>query len=302
MNSLISHFRVATLNIGGGTKQYEGQAESMTPEKRRKMGILISQLNVDILCIQELAQYIDAEGKLHSMTENIRSDCDYPYYLYGETLSMKRHMQVKQMKMVDGLFNDWWDWSKGNAVFSRFQFSRLGDETKEGTPRNIPIFQPLSYEGNRDTDPRYVILSRIKQPPYPYIVNLHLTTLVGERGPSAWSDIVDAARLTRQQQLDRVLTLVQQNIIDQGLPLILMGDFNAKPDEYTIKDYLIKEMGFVRLEPKKDISTHPIAGMVDHIFFSPADRLISYECWIDDQQLAHQVSDHLPVIAEITFR
>ena len=59
----------------------------------------------------------------------------------------------------------------------------------------------LSYEGSRDSDPRYVILARIKQPPYPFVVNLHLTTLVGERPPNAWDDTIDAARNTRQQQL-----------------------------------------------------------------------------------------------------
>lgn len=291
-----------TLNIGGGSKQYRNQADSMTPEKRQKMIELISKMQADILCVQEVAQYIDANGIQHSMVDYIRSAREYPYFLYGETLSMKRHMQVKKDKMVDGLFNDWWDWSKGNAVFSRYPFSRLGDETKEGTPRNVPIFQPLTYEGSRDTDPRYVILSRIKAAPFPFVVNVHLTTLVGERGPSAWADVIDAARLTRQQQLDRVLSLVQSHILELGLPLILMGDFNATPEEYTIKEYLEKEIGFVRLEPRNPIATHKVAGMVDHIFFAPADRLVSYECWIEDQELAYEVSDHLPVVAEITIK
>jgi len=295
-------YRLMTLNIGGGVKQYEGPVDCMSPEKRQAMAALIAKIQADILCIQEVAQYIDSNGILHSIVDYVRSAWNYPHYLYGETLSMKKHMQVKKDKMVDGLFKDWWDWSKGNAIFSRFPFSMLGDVTREGTPRNVPIFQPLSYEGSRDTDPRYVILGRIKQPPYAYVVNLHLTTLVGERGPTAWEDVVDAARITRQQQLSRVMDLVQRHILEQDLPLIFMGDFNATPEEYTIKEFLEKEMGFVRLKPSNPISTHQVAGMVDHIFFFPASRLVAYDCWIEASDLAHQVSDHLPVVAEITIK
>lgn len=292
---------VVTYNLGGGTKQYRGSVETMPLEQRDAMSELIKILDADVLCVQEVAQFIDADGKSHAMVDYIKDAGGYRHYLYGETLSMKRHMQVKKDTMVDGLFMDWWDWSKGNAIFSRSPFSRLGDPGKDGYPRNVPIFQPLSYEGSRDSDPRYVILARIKQPPYPFIVNLHLTTLVGERPPNAWDDTIDAARNTRQQQLRRVMDLVQRHIIDKGEPLILMGDFNATPEEYNIREYLEQEIGMVRLVPKNNIATHAVAGMVDHIFFSPANRLVSYECWVENRKPTRQVSDHLPVVAEITF-
>ncbi len=298
-----SKLRIMTLNLGGGIKNFSGPIDCMSPEKREAMLKLITDVQADILCVQEVAQYIDADGILHSMVDHIRSAGNYSHFFYGETLSMKKHMQVKKDVMVNGLFKDWWDWSKGNALFSRMPFARLGDSTKEGVPRNVPIFQPLTYEGSRDTDPRYVILSRIKQYPYPYIVNLHLTTLVGERGSSAWSsDIVDAARLTRSQQLSRIFNLVDENIIQKSEPLILMGDFNATPEEYTIKDYLEKEKAVVRLVPKNPVPTHQVAGMVDHIFFAPASRLVHYECWIDDRPLSREVSDHLPVISDIVIQ
>lgn len=295
-------FRVMTHNIGGGIKKFEGSIDCMTPEKRQALIELVNKMRADVVCVQEVAQYIDADGAMHSMIEHIRQAGDYQHFLYGETLSMKKHMQVKKDTIVDGLFKDWWDWSKGNAIFSRSPFARLGDETKEGVPRNIPVFQPISYEGSRDSDPRYVILARIKQPPYPYVVNLHLSTLVGERGPVAWSDVIDSARMTRYQQLSRVMDLVQQHIIEAGLPLILMGDFNATPEEYTLKQFLEAEHGFVRLIPKNPVGTHPQAGMVDHIFFAPARRLVGYECWVENQKLAHQVSDHLPVVADIVIQ
>ncbi|MCJ7694403.1 MAG: endonuclease/exonuclease/phosphatase family protein [Anaerolineaceae bacterium] len=293
--------KLVTHNLGGGIKRYRGSIEAMPMEQLQAMIELISKLDADVLCLQEVAQYIDADGKLHSMVDTIQKAGNFPTYLYGETLSMKKHMQVKKDTMVDGLFMDWWDWSKGNAVFSKTPFSRLGDTSKEGVPRNVPIFQPSAYEGSRDSDPRYAILGRLKREPYPFFVNLHLTTLVGERPPNVWKDVIDAARLTRYHQLGRILDLVQRNIIDKEEPLILMGDFNATPEEYNVKEYLEKECGFIRLAPKNAIATHAVAGMVDHIFFSPAERLIDYECWIEDSKLTRQVSDHLPVIAEITI-
>ena len=64
----------------------------------------------------------------------------------------------------------------GNSIHSSFPFARLADP-RSGMPRN-PITQPLSYEGNRDTDPRYVLLAR-ERGASPFIANLHLTTLVG---------------------------------------------------------------------------------------------------------------------------
>jgi endonuclease/exonuclease/phosphatase family metal-dependent hydrolase len=125
--------------------------------------------------------------------------------------------------------------------------------------------------------------------------------LVGERGPNPWSDIVDAAKLTRQQQLSRIMNLVKGHILEEKQPLFLVGDFNATPDEYAIKDYLEKEVGFQRLVPKNPISTHPNAGIVDHILFSPSNRIKSYQCWIEDDEIAHIVSDHLPVVADVVF-
>lgn len=290
--------RVMTLNLGGGVKNYSGSSEDLAG-KTEAINRLIAQVHPDVLAVQEIAQHIDAEGNLDSMVDRIRMAARFDHAFYGETLSMKRHMQVKKDLMINGLFNDWWDWSKGNALFSRIPFSRLGDESKEGVPRNIPIFQPLVYEGTRDTDPRNVILSRLKVAPFPYLLNLHLTTLTGERGKGAWADSIEQAKLTRAQQMERIIGLLETHVLMKELPIIMMGDFNANPDEYTLRDLLEKERGFTRLIPENPIHTHAGAGAVDHIYFSPAGMLKSYQCQVIDSDLSHRVSDHLPVVAEI---
>ena len=262
---------------------------------------LIHQIKPDLLCVQEIAQYVDGDGIKHSMVDLIREGAQFSHAYYGETLSMKRHMQVRKDLMVEGLFKDWWDWSKGNAVFSRIPFARLSSEKKDGFPRNVPIFQPLTYEGTRDTDPRFAIIARVKQAPFPYLVNMHLTTLVGERGEAPQEKIIQSARELRAEQILRVMDLVEANILKAGLPLILTGDLNANPDENALSGILEAEKGFTRLVPENPIATHPFAGEVDHFYISPTGTLREYRCKVIDNDLAHRSSDHLPVVADLVF-
>jgi len=77
--------------------------------------------------------------------------------------------------------------------------------------------------------------------------------------------------------------------------------FLIEPAEQNLGEYLEKEIGLTRLVPRNKVATHAVAGQVDHIFFYPKDRLDGYECWVENSRQARQVSDHLPVIAEITF-
>lgn len=295
-----STLRVMTLNLGGGIKNFSGTLETNVNRSEALLA-LIHQINPDLLCVQEIAQYVDGDGIKHSMVDLIREGAQFSHAYYGETLSMKRHMQVRKDLMVEGLFKDWWDWSKGNAVFSRIPFARLSSEKKEGFPRNVPIFQPLTYEGTRDTDPRFAIITRVKQAPFPYLVNMHLTTLVGERGEAPQEKIIQSARELRAEQILRVMDLVEANILKAGLPLILTGDLNANPDEDALSGILEAEKGFTRLVPENPIATHPFAGEVDHFYISPTGTLREYRCKVIDNDLAHRSSDHLPVVADLVF-
>jgi endonuclease/exonuclease/phosphatase family metal-dependent hydrolase len=40
---------------------------------------------------------------------------------------------------------------------------------------------------------------------------------------------------------------------------------------------------------------------VDHIFFFPAKRLLSFEAHVVDNDLTHSISDHLPVVADLVI-
>ena len=214
---------------------------------------------------------------------------------------MVNHMQVKKDVMVKGVFNDWKDWSKGNAIHARIPFTRLSDPKKPGIPRNIPLYLPGAYEGNRDTDPRYVLLTRLNSSPFPFVATVHLATLVGERQLQVSQTRIKKAQLLRYQQISRFLDLVRKHVLDEKQPMILAGDFNAAKDESCVLQLL--ESGFVRLEPENEGPSHAGSGkMIDHIFFYPGERLVEYQCNIEDSDLSKRASDHLPIVADLQIK
>lgn len=295
--------RVATLNVSGGEKTFEEFPHDTWQSRREALEMLIARIDADLLCLQEVSQHVDADGITHSLMEDISQAGDYDYSFYGPTLSMETHMQVKKDVMVKGVFNDWWDWSKGNAILARIPFSRLGDTARPGVPRNVPLYQPPTYEGTRDTDPRYAIIARIKQSPFPFVATLHMTTLVGERRGTTQPKINKQAQQLRYEQIERFLGLVREYILHNNRPLILAGDFNAMPDETGLKDLLVSENGFMRLKPEDETPTHAdLSKPVDHIFFYPKERLVNYSCRIEGNDLSRRASDHLPVVADLQIK
>ena len=299
----ILELRVATVNISGGEKTFEEFPHDTRKSRQEALEMLVKKINATVLCLQEVSQYIDADGVTHSLIDAINHAGDYQNAFYGKTVSMETHLQVKKDVMVKGIFNDWWNWSKGNAIHSRVPFARFSDPVRTGVPRNIPLYQPTSYEGNRDTDPRYALLARLKELPYPYIATLHLTTLVGERKPQAMPNKIEQSHLLRYQQIRRFLDLVREHILHQDEPLILAGDFNATQDEFGIAHLLEAENGFVRLVPENEVPTHAGSDKaIDHIFFYPEERLLDYHCFIEDSDLGKRASDHLAVVADLQIR
>jgi len=292
--------RVATLNISGGEKTFEEFPNDTQQSRKEALKILIKRLDASLLCLQEVSQHIDADGMTLSLMEDINHTGGYDYSFFGETLSMETHMQVKKDVMVTGIFKDWWNWSKGNSIHAKYPFARLGDPHRPGIPRNVPLFQPPTYEGTRDTDPRYAILGRLKVPPYPFVITTHLSTLVNERPPGAIPEKVEGSQNLRTQQVKRLLDLVRVHILEENEPLILAGDFNAAEDEYCISELLELENDFLRLIPENDSPTHhALKKPIDHIFFYPKERLIDYSCRIEVGDLSRRASDHLPVIADL---
>ena len=184
----------------------------------------------------------------------------------------------------------------------------MATASQAGTPRNVPLFRMPLYEGNRDTEPRYSLLSRIGSPDLaPFVVGVHLTTLVSEReregGPRPLADKLEDAQDLRVRQARRLLTLLKEHVLARGEVLFLLGDFNAPASEPCISSVLVGEGGFRRLVPENEqTGTYPkVVEPIDHILVYPDDRLTEYRCWIVDTPQAHAASDHLPVVAEVVI-
>jgi endonuclease/exonuclease/phosphatase family metal-dependent hydrolase len=290
--------RLMTYNIGGGRKDLGTETAGVLE--------IIQRLSPDFLAIQECSAWTDADGVQHNLASKIAEAGGYgSNYFLAPTLSMQENMQVKKIAMLQALYQDWIDWGQGNAVFNRTGFSRLSDPTISGIPRNIPLYKPPIYQGTRDTDPRYALITRFQHGTIsPFAVCVHLTTLVGERG-GIHREIPgrsEEAELMRIEQTKRILDLVQLKQAENQV-ILLMGDFNASANEISLASVIEDEGKFTRLVPKNEIPTHPkVKGAVDHIFVFPGERIESYDCWIEDDPPAQSSSDHLPVVADIIFR
>lgn len=299
--SRLSSLRLMTYNIGGGRKSLGSQPDGIVR--------VIEQTAPDIVVLQEAESYQDADGVWHGLLYEIaRAGAFGKHVHFAPVLSMQGQMDVRQEQFVHALFNDWQDWRLGNALFSRWELTRLGDPSERGTHKNVPLFRAPMYEGDRDTEPRCALLSRIKVPQLnPFVVGVHFTTLVGERNREGEShphrDRSEAARALRVQQAKRLLALLREHVLARREVVFLLGDLNAPASEPCIASVLIDEGGFERLEPSNaQEATHAEAvEPIDHIFVYPGDRLVEYRCWIVDSPLAREASDHLPVVADVTI-
>jgi endonuclease/exonuclease/phosphatase family metal-dependent hydrolase len=285
-----------TYNVGGGIPDFDSKSSAIAK--------VIKEVDPDILVTQEATEYEDANGVRHRNLDDIVSDKKPKFrehFYFGPTLSMKEHLHLRKRLFVHAIFKDWQDWKQGNAILSRWEFTRLSAPSIPGTPRNIPLYQTPLYRGNRDTDPRYAILARIdKSPVFPFVVGVHLTTLVDERGQDAIPGKAEEAQKLRSEQTRRLLDLLRENVLEPKELVFLLGDFNAAASEPCISSVLEREGGFVRLAPIEELSTiHEVPKPIDHIFVYPENRLVDYHCWIVDSPVAQKASDHLPVVADV---
>ncbi len=78
-------FRIATLNISGGEKTYEPIPNDSTQGRQEALMLLIKQMNADVLCLQEVSQYVDADGVTHSPLEAINAFVSDPVIVLIES-------------------------------------------------------------------------------------------------------------------------------------------------------------------------------------------------------------------------
>lgn len=287
-----------TYNVGGGRKDFGSVWDSVIHT--------IRESEPDILLLQEVVEWQDVAGREYRAAHAIARTLGFGEgVFFGPTLSMRQNFHPKKSIFIHGIFQDYLDWRQGNALLSRWGFTRMGDPSAPGQPWNLPLFLPAQYEGSRDTDPRYAILSRVCQgETAPYVVGTHWSTLVGERGSSEKyiPGKIELAAEMRRQQAQRLLDILNEYPLAQNDLIFLAGDFNAAENEPCVAELLVARSGFTRLQPENTSTpTHlyKVAEPIDHIFVFPASRLLKAHCWIVDTPIARQASDHLPVVADV---
>ena len=154
--------------------------------------------------------------------------------------------------------------------------------------------EPESKFTDQSTYPRICVMTllREKQSGLTFrIYNLHL-------------DLIEAARL---EGIKCVWNQVQQNNTKRYLPYVILGDFNATPDEKCIA--LCKETGalydvtesiaYTFHDFGRGVDDRP-GSKLDYIFVSRefTDRVIDVTVWEDNLNGIY-LSDHYPVAVEI---
>jgi endonuclease/exonuclease/phosphatase family metal-dependent hydrolase len=285
--------KLMTYNVGGGRNDLGSQFDAVLE--------IIKNESPDILAIQEAVIWETLDGEQFDLSKTISVTGESTKnYFFGKTLSMQEHFNTRKELFIHGIFHDLENWEQGNALFSRWPFKRLGDSTKSGIPRNLSLFK-VSYKGNRETDPRNILLTQVDLGfAKAFILATHLTTLLEERGVDKISSKEEEAQALRQEQCERILDLTREYILEKDELAFLMGDFNAFYNEPAIANILEQKGGFVRLLPNNNIGTHiNLASPIDHIFVYPGKYHIKYNCRVCDDKFT--ASDHNPVVADITI-
>ena len=190
-----------------------------------------------------------------------------------------------------------WDWDTHPSAAETWTSTFIGRPTLYST-------------GNRDTQPRNLVVASVAHPEYGplYILNTHFGTLTGEDRHNPDHPRSRFGEASRARQARQVLSVVDELRAAEraherpSRPVILVGDFNAVPGSRSL-DAL--EATFTRLTPQTppaDAWTHTGHRLlIDHIFVDdPAETLPDARCFIQTNLPFDDLSDHRPVIAVFT--
>ena len=350
--------RILDWNVGGA-KYLELGTEDKKKEFRKKVndalkGLIRMYGEPQVICLQEIVEY----NEPNKAKENI-IDTPNGYNSHSSILIDKnRHPYVSKWEKVQQKGN--WPndsyFGQGNALLWRkdlphFPVHSLAKlrSMYDGKPHvDKIILNSGLYFGTRDTEPRAALLAHFmitkntndkktgkeKQIPLDlFVINLHLTTLTGER--EGIPKIDDRASKIRMSQLNIVLNEIvspynewkrggyryrgelyapgEGEDFKRVPPIwILCGDFNFTPESEEYK--MMERMNFVDHNPNKGGGTKGRwAGSegseatltCDYIFAGPKftsldPRIIANNIERNPAPLSQfKVSDHYPLYAEV---
>jgi endonuclease/exonuclease/phosphatase family metal-dependent hydrolase len=328
-----TEFVVMTINAGGARRARESQ---LTPEKIAKgfHQLISTKIMPDIIAVQESHEVWQSGQSLPLGTSQALAERLGPSYrsYFSRYLDSDSHAHPNKWK-ADGPFAGFERVKQGNAVITNKALSKwlwgLPSKGCPGYEKCAPISTQISRAtlystGNRDTEPRNLIVVPLslgqKAPEQKcserktslYFMATHLTTLNGEDRHDSRNPKSQEASDVRLAQVREILRIVgklreaerKENL--QPIPIILAGDFNARP---CSPELAILERTFVRPNPRwwcdgsdyqGEVWTHVRHNIhVDHIFYNdPGGLLPPVDCFVLGPSQVGNITDHLPVIAK----
>lgn len=278
----------------------------------------------DLIALQEIVQYGDA-----SEPEELFDKLEDYYYKPSIAIDSRRHTHPYKWQQ----FRKEGDWSEtdylglGSAILWRRDIPH-GPIWDSANPKLDEKIQTEEvhldtglYTGDRDTEPRLAVVAHFifqdGQTPFDvFLVNLHLTTLKGEREGKPERD--DLGARFRMAQIDTVLHGIvsrynewRGNLKGSRIPAvwILAGDFNCTPESLEIAK--LNRMNFQDLIPEKGAGTKASGYTskptitLDYIFAGP--KYIALDPIIIDHEIKsnpkpmteYSGSDHFPIFATL---
>lgn len=331
----MSDFRVVTWNVGGAkflelpvdsTKESPFTRDEFRSKLHEALRRLTQDFKPHVVLLQEIVRFGNTPDDLIDISS-------IPGYYYASSVAIDTTNQSHPLKWKkyygDGKWQEGTYLAQGYGILWRQELHHtaiwdfLGEPGPEIQKEIIRIETGL-FTGSRDTEPRIAVVTHFVidfggKPLDIFVINLHLTTLKGEREGSPNKDI--AASQVRQQQLEiitnGVVSRYNEWVADKRKKenrrpaiWVLGGDFNCMPSAPEIN--ASRRMNFIDLNEEKGSGTKgttvPIVNAtipLDYLFAGPAyysiDPYLAKQATnANPKPLAqYKVSDHFPVYAEV---
>lgn len=307
--------QVVTYNLGGA-KHLRGDRfayDTLADDAARALAGLIDPAQPTVIALQEVgwgvgpARRYDAAARIAA-----RLGAGYRHAFAAElTRRDHPHTGLWGRPAFAGLTEA----AEGNAIVTNLRPAPWPWPTldpDQDWALSVSIGRPALYStGNRDTQPRnaLVVSLRLRDDLPLFVVNTHLTTLKGEnRHDISEARAAHASRL-RCAEAEALLRITEELAAAQDAagahprrPLLLLGDFNARPDSLEMA---LLGRRFRLLQPDNPPDTrwshlgHRI--LIDHLLIDDGGgRLIPTACAVVTD-LPADLSDHRPVLARLTL-
>jgi endonuclease/exonuclease/phosphatase family metal-dependent hydrolase len=304
--------RVVTANAAGGRP---GMDVAL-------LGRLLAEQRPDFVCLQELVVLRQAGEPPFDLLGQLLEVFHDAWR--GETFTGVFRATVDTLRHAEpaGEHDPEFKWRKPPFLGCDYAGQGLGfivrDTWEIGECLACRVDSSERFLGNRDTEPRYLLLLPVTHRQTGARLMLgstHLTTLKGERDVPAVKG--QPAQVCRSEQVARLVAAVEEHA--EGAVVLLGGDFNAgftppRPGAKQTGQVLDWELepltrDFARLTAldylaarSRSAPTHPCGKVIDHLWLRPAYRLVEADSWmVAITGLAASPTDHAPVVARVRW-